>query len=66
ASVAMAKYLASKAVDHACRTALQCHGAIAYTIEYDLQLWMKRGWALSAAWGDMNSQRNKIAENLGV
>jgi|TARA_B100000902_G_scaffold193756_1_gene185115 hypothetical protein len=63
---AMAKYLASKAVDLACRTALQCHGAIAYTIEYDLQLWLKRGWALSASWGDANAQRDKIATNLQV
>lgn len=63
---AMAKYLASKAVDLACRTALQCHGAIAYTVEYDLQLWLKRGWALSASWGDANAQREKIAKNLQV
>ena len=25
-----------------CRLALQCHGAIGYTFEYDLHLWMKR------------------------
>jgi alkylation response protein AidB-like acyl-CoA dehydrogenase len=25
------------------RLALQCHGAIGYTFEYDLHLWMKRG-----------------------
>ena len=45
----MAKLLASDAVDLACRSSLQCHGAIAYTVEYDLQLWLKRGWALAAA-----------------
>jgi len=66
AAVAMAKYLSSKAVDLSCRTALQCHGAIAYTVEYDLQLWLKRGWALSASWGDQNSQRNSIAKILNL
>ena len=30
----------------------RCHGAIGYTFEYDLHLWMKRAWALAAAWGD--------------
>lgn len=41
--VSMAKAMASDAVDRACRAALQCHGAIGYTIEHDLQLWLKRG-----------------------
>ena len=65
-AAAMAKMLASKAVDLACRTSLQCHGAIAYTVEYDLQLWMKRGWALAAAWGDLTTHRNAVATSLGV
>ena len=30
------------------RAALQCHGAIGYTTEYDLHLYMKRAWALAA------------------
>ncbi len=64
--VSLAKALASEAVDLAARTALQCHGAIGYTFEYDLHLWMKRGWALSAAWGDAAWHRNRIAEALGI
>ena len=36
----------------AARHALQVHGAIGYTSEYDLHLWMKRAWALAASWGD--------------
>ena len=62
--VSMAKALASDAVDLACRTSLQCHGAIGYTFEYDLQLWMKRGWALAASWGDAAWHRNRIGEAL--
>jgi len=64
--VSMAKSLASDAVDRACRVALQCHGAIGYTIEYDLQLWLKRGWALAAAWGDSRLHRRRIAAGLGL
>ena len=64
--VSLAKALASEAVDLAARTALQCHGAIGYTYEYDLHLWMKRGWALSAAWGDAAWHRNRIAAALGI
>ena len=64
--VSMAKSLASDAVDRACRVALQCHGAIGYTIEYDLQLWLKRGWALAASWGDSRLHRRRIAAGLGL
>ena len=68
ASVAasMAKAAVSDALDLACRSALQCHGAIGYTIEYDLQLWLKRGWALSASWGDARYHRRRIAAGLGL
>ena len=62
----MAKLLASKAVDLACKTSLQCHGAIAYTLEYDLQIWLKRGLTLSSSWGDIYSQRERIADCLGL
>ncbi len=62
----MAKLLASKAVDLACKTSLQCHGAIAYTLEYDLQIWLKRGLTLSSSWGDIYRQREKIADCLGL
>jgi alkylation response protein AidB-like acyl-CoA dehydrogenase len=50
--VAMAKARASEAALRAGRVALQVHGAIGYTTEYDLHLWMKRVWALAASWGD--------------
>lgn len=43
----MAKTLASQAAHLAARTALQVHGAIGYTDEHDLHLWLRR--ALSPA-----------------
>lgn len=64
--VSMAKAQASDAVDLAARKALQCHGAIGYTFEYDLQLWLKRAWALSAAYGDARSHRDRVAVALGL
>jgi alkylation response protein AidB-like acyl-CoA dehydrogenase len=62
--VSAAKAAASEAATHVARTALQCHGAIAYTVEYDLHLWMKRAWALAAAWGDARSHRARVAEHV--
>jgi alkylation response protein AidB-like acyl-CoA dehydrogenase len=46
--------------------ALQCHGAIGYTVEYDLHLWLKRTWALSRAWGDATWHRDRVGRLLGI
>jgi alkylation response protein AidB-like acyl-CoA dehydrogenase len=62
--VSLAKALASDAARLAARHALQCHGAIGYSFEYDLHLWMKRVWALAAAWGDAAWHRARIGEAL--
>ncbi len=64
--VSMAKAMTADAVDRAARVALQCHGAIGYTYEYDLQLWLKRGWALAAAYGDAREHRDRVADVLGI
>jgi alkylation response protein AidB-like acyl-CoA dehydrogenase len=62
--VSMAKCYASDAASLVGRHALQCHGAIGYTVEYDLHLWLKRVWALSAAWGDAAHHRARVAESV--
>jgi alkylation response protein AidB-like acyl-CoA dehydrogenase len=59
-----AKAAASDAAGRAARVALQVHGAIGYSFEHDLHLWMKRIWALGAAWGDAISHRTRIADHL--
>ncbi|MCQ4042339.1 acyl-CoA dehydrogenase family protein [Streptantibioticus rubrisoli] len=61
---AMAKVFASDAADLAARSCLQVHGAIGYTQECDLVLWLRRVWALSAAWGDAAHHRAAIAADL--
>jgi hypothetical protein len=63
--VAAAKAVASDAAVAAARSALQCHGAMGYTTEHQLHLWMKRAWALSSSWGDPVSQRRRLAQLLG-
>ena len=60
----MAKALASDAAALAARTALQVHGAIGYTWEHDLHLWMKRAWSLAADWGDAAAHRARVLESL--
>jgi alkylation response protein AidB-like acyl-CoA dehydrogenase len=42
--VSMAKALASDAAHLVGRKALQVHGGIGYTVEYDLHLFLKRAW----------------------
>jgi alkylation response protein AidB-like acyl-CoA dehydrogenase len=59
--VSLAKALASDAALLAARTALQCHGAIGYSFEHDLHLWMKRAWALAAAHGSAADHRARLA-----
>lgn len=59
--VSQAKSAAAEAALLAARTALQVHGAIGYTWEVDLHLWMKRAWALEAAWGSRLWHRRRIA-----
>lgn len=63
---AMAKALASEAAERVAGIAVQCHGAIAYTTEYDLHLFAKRVWATSRTWGAAEWQRRQIAAALGL
>jgi len=62
--VSLAKALASDAATLTARTALQCHGAIGYSFEHDLHLWMKRAWALAASYGSAAFHRNRLAASI--
>ena len=63
-AVSLAKAQASEAALLAARKALQVHGAIGYTVEYDLHMWMKRAWALAAAWGDAAWHRARVKDAI--
>jgi len=66
ARVSAAKVAASDAARLIARTAIQCHGAIGYTTEYDLHLYAKRAWALIPSWGSPDWHRTRLATFLGV
>ena len=62
--VSMAKARAGDAAALAVRHSLQCHGAIGYSFEHDLHLWIKRVWALGASWGDAAWHRERVARAI--
>lgn len=62
--VSAAKLAANEAAYLASRVSLQLHGAIGYTREFDLGLWINRVRALTIAWGDSNYHRDRIAKSL--
>ena len=64
--VSMAKVMAADASHLVGRKALQCHGGIGYTVEYDLHLYLKRAWALEKIWGDSAFHRARVAQSIGV
>jgi len=58
--VAAAKVTACEAAYRSARTALQLHGAIGYTAEYDLSLWLTKARALRTAWGSPDECRDTV------
>lgn len=64
--ISMAKAMASDAAAHAARVALQCHGAMGYTDDYPLHMWLKRVWCLAAAHGSAAAHRSLVATELGI
>lgn len=62
--VRQAKILASDAAYRVSRVCLQAHGAIGYTVEYDLHLFTKRTWALARDWGTPAELRQHVFSTL--
>lgn len=62
--VSMAKIYATEGAYRASREVLQCHGAIGYTTEYELHMWMKRSWAISKSWGDTRAHETRVEEAI--
>ncbi len=60
--VSMAKVAASEAALQAARVALQVQGAIGYTWEQNLHVWMRRAWSLELAWGSGAWHRARVAD----
>ncbi|GAA4023015.1 MULTISPECIES: acyl-CoA dehydrogenase family protein [Streptomyces] len=62
--VAAAKVMACEAAYTTARTALQLHGAIGYTAESDLSLWLTKARALRTAWGSPDECRAAVLRGL--
>ncbi|MCT7657883.1 acyl-CoA dehydrogenase family protein [Mycobacterium deserti] len=62
--VSAAKAAAADAALLAARASLQTHGAIGFTQEHDLSLWLLRVQALRSAWGDPTVHRRRVLEAL--
>jgi len=57
-----AKLAAGEASDLAAKNCIQAHGAMGYTWEVDLHIFMKRAWALDKAWGDKAFHKQRLTE----
>ncbi len=66
ADVSAAKVSCSDAAYLAARTGLQVHGAIGYTAELDLSIWLTKVRALRNAWGSPAFHRGAVLQALGA
>jgi alkylation response protein AidB-like acyl-CoA dehydrogenase len=62
--VSHARLAAGEAARLAARRSIQVHGAMGYTWEADLQMFMKRAWALDASWGDRSFHKTRVAAHV--
>ncbi len=62
--VSQAKLAAAEAALAAAKSGIQVHGAMGYTWEVDLQIFMKRAWVLDSAWGTRAYHKMRVAQML--
>ena len=63
-AISAAKVAAGDAATLTARTSLQVHGAIGYTAEHTLRIWLGLAPALSAVWGTPHFHRARIARDI--
>ena len=63
-AASVAKAYVSEAARKACGEAIQVHGGIGFTWEYDLHLYFKRAKALEATWGDADYHRELVVRQV--
>lgn len=61
-SASQAKLAACEAADLAAKNCIQVHGAMGYTWEVNLHIFMKKAWAFNNTWGDNAFHKNRVAE----
>lgn len=57
-----AKLVACEAADLAAKNCMQVHGAMGYTWEVDLHIFMKKAWAFNNTWGDNAFHKARVAD----
>ena len=62
--VSMAKAWVSGAYQRVCSTAHQCHGAIGFTKEHDLQLYTRRAKVQELRYGDISSHKEMVLQQI--
>lgn len=60
--VSHAKVAACEAANLAAKNSIQVHGAMGYTWEVDLHIFMKKAWALANSWGDAGFHKSRISD----
>jgi alkylation response protein AidB-like acyl-CoA dehydrogenase len=65
-AASVAKAYVSDAARKVCGDAIQVHGGIGFTWEYDLHLYFKRAKTLEASWGDADYHRELIVRELAA
>ncbi len=61
-NVSHAKLVACDAANLAAKNCIQVHGAMGYTWEVDLHIFMKKAWALANSWGDAGYHKARVAD----
>ena len=63
-AVSHAKLVACEAANLAARNCHQVHGAMGYTWEVDLHIFMKKAWALANTWGDAGFHKTRVGAHI--
>ncbi|GAB6987555.1 acyl-CoA dehydrogenase family protein [Nocardioides pyridinolyticus] len=63
-SALVAKAFATRIARLANEAALQCHGAMGFTMEFDLHMWLKRGKVMEQFYGAPTAVTSRIAAEL--
>jgi alkylation response protein AidB-like acyl-CoA dehydrogenase len=63
-AVSHAKLAACEAANLAAKNCIQVHGAMGYTWEVDLHIFMKKAWALANTWGDPGFHKVRVGEHI--
>src|SRR6056300_81433 len=61
---AHAKLMCAQAAELACKNSIQAHGAMGYTWEMDLHIYMRKAWSMMACWGNEDRQQDIIFKKL--